>query len=329
MSEGNGNGNGAAKKKIGVYWAASCGGCDISVLEIGPRILDLIAVAEIVLWPCAADFKYADVAGYPDGYIDYCFCNGGIRNSEQEEVARLLRCKSKTIIAYGACACGGGIPALANLKSKAAILDAAYLSSPSTPNLQKVLPQHITPSPVGDLEIPILYDQVLRLSDVIEVDYELPGCPPNADRVWEAILALASGAVPERNNALRVGCGDKSVCDECQREKRNNKVEKFQRPHLVRPEPGWCLMEQGIICMGAATRSGCGALCTDAGLPCEGCYGPAGDVEDQGTAMVSAIGSILAARTEEEADAMVAQIYDPVGTFYRFTLASSHLKGCK
>ncbi len=76
----------------------------------------------------------------------------------------------------------------------------------------------------------MLYDQVLRLSDVIEVDYELPGCPPNADRVWEAIQALVSGAVPERNNALRVGCGDKSVCDECQREKRNVKVEKFAAP---------------------------------------------------------------------------------------------------
>jgi F420-non-reducing hydrogenase small subunit len=92
---GNGNGNGDAKKKVGVYWAASCGGCDISLLEIGPRILDLIAIADIVLWPCAADFKYADVAKYPDGYIDYCFFNGGIRTSEHEEVARLLRRKSK------------------------------------------------------------------------------------------------------------------------------------------------------------------------------------------------------------------------------------------
>lgn len=329
MSESDGNGNGAAKKKVGVFWAASCGGCDVSLLEIGPRILDLIAVADIAFWPCAADFKYADVAAYPDGYIDYCFFNGAVRNSEQEAVARLLRRKSKTVVAYGACAGGGGIPALANLKSKAAILDAAYLSSPSTPNTGKVLPQHITQSPVGDLEIPILYDQVLRLSDVIEVDYELPGCPPNADRVWEAILALVSGAVPERNSAVRVGCGDKSVCEECKREKRNVKVEKFVRPHLVRPEPGWCLMEQGIVCMGAATRSGCGALCTTADLPCEGCYGPAGNVGDQGTAMISAIGSICSARTEAEAEAMVAQIADPLGTFYRFSLASSHLKGTK
>jgi F420-non-reducing hydrogenase small subunit len=97
------------KLKIGMYWAASCGGCDISLLEIGPHLLELIAAADVVFWPCAADFKYKDVAAYPDGYIDVCFFNGGVRNSEQEQVARLLRAKSKTLAAYGACACDGGI----------------------------------------------------------------------------------------------------------------------------------------------------------------------------------------------------------------------------
>ena len=102
-----------AKLKVGMFWAASCGGCDISLLEIGPRLLDLIAIADVVFWPCAADFKYRDVAAYPDGHIDVCFYTGGIRNSEQEEVARLLRRKSKCLVAYGACSGEGGIPALA------------------------------------------------------------------------------------------------------------------------------------------------------------------------------------------------------------------------
>src|SRR5512145_1248910 len=110
---------GNGKLKVGMYWAASCGGCDISLLEMGPRLLDLIQIADVVFWPCAADFKYTDVAGYPDGHIDVCFFNGGVRNSEQEEVARLLRRKARTLIAYGACAVGGGIPALANLTTPA------------------------------------------------------------------------------------------------------------------------------------------------------------------------------------------------------------------
>jgi F420-non-reducing hydrogenase small subunit len=317
----------SGKLKIAMYWAGSCGGCDISLLEIGPKLLDLIEVAEVVFWPCAADFKYADVARYPDSHIDCCFFNGSVRNSEQEEVARLLRRKSKTLVAYGSCAGDGGIPALANLFTPEEIFRAAYLDNPSTANPAGTLPKTRTVSPVGDLTIPAFYGQVLRLSDVVEVDYILPGCPPQADRVWEAVTALATGAVPQRNAAVRVGCGDKSVCDECPREKRLVKIERFHRPHEIRPEPGWCLLEQGILCMGPATRSGCGALCVNADMPCRGCYGPAGSVSDQGTAMVGAVGSLLAAKTEEEAAVLVAQIADPVGTFFRFSMSSSHLKG--
>src|SRR5512139_773892 len=126
------------KLKIGMYWAAGCGGCDISLLEIGPHLLELIEAADIVFWPCAADFKYQDVAAYPDGSIDVCLFNGGIRSSEQEEIARLLRRKSKTMVAYGACAIDGGIPALANLSTVADIMAAAYHESPSTPNEGRV-----------------------------------------------------------------------------------------------------------------------------------------------------------------------------------------------
>lgn len=317
----------SGKLKVAMYWAGSCGGCDISLLEIGPRLLDLIEIAEVVFWPCAADFKYRDVAGYPDGHIDICFFNGSVRNSEQEEVARLLREKSRTLVAYGTCAMDGGIPALANLFDTDDILQASYFGNPSTPNPEGRLPRTRTSTPLGDLHIPSLYDQVLRLVDVVEVDYVLPGCPPQADRVWEAVQALASGSVPVRNAAVRVGCGDKSVCDECAREKRLTKIERFLRPHEAKPQPGWCLLEQGFICMGPATRSGCGALCVNADMPCRGCYGPAGETVDQGTAMVGALGSILAAKTEQEAEEMIAQIADPVGTLYRFSMASSHLRG--
>ena len=77
------------KLRVGVYWASSCGGCDVSVLEIAEHLLELIEVADIVFWPCVTDFKYATVAGYPDGFIDVCLSSGAIRSSEQEEIARL------------------------------------------------------------------------------------------------------------------------------------------------------------------------------------------------------------------------------------------------
>jgi F420-non-reducing hydrogenase small subunit len=117
------------------------------------------------------------------------------------------------------------------------------------------------------------------------------------------------------------------VCDECHREKRRVRVKEFKRPHLAIPEPNWCLLEQGFVCLGPATRSGCGAPCIKANLPCRGCYTAPADVTDRGTAMIGAIGSILDAATEERAQEMIARIVDPVGTFYRFSLASSMLKG--
>ncbi|MBN2432934.1 MAG: oxidoreductase [Acidobacteria bacterium] len=322
------NGNGS-KLKIAKYWAASCGGCDISLLEIGPHLLDLIKVADIVFWPCAADFKYKDVAAYEDGYIDICFYNGAVRTSEQEEIARLLRKKSKTLIAYGECAVDGGIPALANLNTKEEIFHAAYLENPSLDNPNGVTPQPITECEFGELEIPWFYPQVLRLKDIVDVDYEIPGCPPQADRVWEAVQALAGGELPARNDAVKVACRDKSVCDECPLEKKLIKIKEFKRPHEIRPEPDWCLLEQGIICMGPATRSGCDARCTSAGMPCRGCYGPSGDVIDQGTAMVSAIGSLLDATDEPRAQELIRQIVDPVGSFYRFSMSSSMMKARK
>jgi F420-non-reducing hydrogenase small subunit len=318
--------NGDGKLHIGMYWGASCGGCDISLLEIGERLLDLIEVADVVLWPCAADFKYSTVAGYPDEYIDVCMFNGAVRNSEQEQVARLLRVKSRTLVAYGACAGDGGIPALANLVSKASIYDVAYHDNPSLDNPCGVEPQPRVETPFGELDIPAFYPAVLRLSDIVPVDYEQPGCPPQADRVWETIQALVSGVVPASNSRVRIGCSAKTLCDECPLEKRLVKITGFHRHHQIRPQPGWCLLEQGILCLGPATRGGCGALCVKAGMRCEGCYGPPAGVQDQGVAMIGALGTLVDATTEERAAELVGQIVDPAGSFYRFSLASSLLK---
>jgi F420-non-reducing hydrogenase small subunit len=314
------------KLRIGMYWASSCGGCDISLLEIGEHLLELIEVADVVLWPCVADFKYRTVADYPDGYIDVCLFNGAIRSSEQEEIARLLRVKSRTLAAYGACAMDGGIPALANLKSPGAIYDAVYHSNPTLQNPNKTEPQEHWAAPQGDLTLPRFYPQVLRLADIVDVDYRIPGCPPVGTQVWTVLQAVVAGEVPAHNDAARAGCDNRSVCDECHREKRKTRIKEFKRPHLAVPEPNWCLLEQGFVCLGAATRSGCGALCTKAELACRGCYGSAGLADDQGTAMLSAIGSVIDATTDDRAREIVEQIADPTGTFYRFSLASSALK---
>jgi F420-non-reducing hydrogenase small subunit len=97
------------------------------------------------------------------------------------------------------------------------------------------------------------------------------------------------------------------------------------RPHEIIAEPGRCLLEQGIVCCGPATRSGCGAQCTSALMPCRGCYGPAGDSVDAGAAMIAALGTMLDTCDDAEVAAAMAAVVDPAGTFYCYTLPSSIL----
>jgi F420-non-reducing hydrogenase small subunit len=312
------------KLKFAIYWAASCGGCDVAILDVNEKILDVIEIADIVFWPCAMDFKYSDVEAMEDDYIDVCLFNGAIRTSEHEEIAKLLRRKSKVMVAYGACSCFGGIPGLANLANRDEIFERAYLDSPSTHNPEKVTPKTLTHVEEGDLKLPEFYDTVHSLGQVVEVDYLIPGCPPPPDLTMKAVEAIATGNLPPKGSTI---AGEKSLCDECPREKSEKVViEKFRRPHEVLVEEPTCFLEEGVICCGPATRSGCGARCIKVNMPCRGCFGPTANVTDQGAKMLSAIASIYQAQDEEAVDEMVKSLVDPVGTFYRFGLPVSILR---
>ncbi|MCJ7824362.1 MAG: F420-nonreducing hydrogenase, partial [Anaerolineales bacterium] len=102
------------KGVLALYWAASCGGCEIAVLGINEKILDVAAAFDIVFWPVALDGKVSDIEKMDDKSIDLCLFNGAIRTSEQEYMARLMRRKSKALVAFGSCAHEGCIPGLAN-----------------------------------------------------------------------------------------------------------------------------------------------------------------------------------------------------------------------
>jgi len=98
------------KPRIGIYWCASCGGCEEAVVDLAEDILGVVEAVDIVLWPCAMDFKKADVEALPDQSLVATLLNGAIRTTEQEEMARFLRRKSQYLIAYGACAHLGASP---------------------------------------------------------------------------------------------------------------------------------------------------------------------------------------------------------------------------
>ena len=101
--------------------AGRCGGCEIALLEIKEKIVEVDANYDVVFWPAATDFKYKDLEAYDDDFIDVCLFNGCIRNSENEHIAKVLRDKSKFLVAFGACAVMGGIPGLANVADAAEI----------------------------------------------------------------------------------------------------------------------------------------------------------------------------------------------------------------
>ena len=312
-----------AKPKVALYWAAACGGCDVAVLDTNEKILDIANLVDIVLWPIALDFKYHHIEAMEDGAIDLCLFNGAVRNSEQEKIAKLLRAKSKVMVAFGSCACFGGIPALGNLTNRAEIFERVYVEAQSDDNPNKTYPQTSTKVSEGELELPELYDTVSTLAQVVDVEYFLPGCPPPVDLILKLVDLYATGKLPPPGAVV---ASEKTCCDECDRVKEEKKITKIWRPHEIIPDPKKCLLEQGIICCGPATRAGCGMRCVKANMPCRGCFGPPAGVTDQGAKLVSAIASIYQADSEAEIAKMLEEIVDPAGTFYRFGLADSMLK---
>jgi len=311
------------KLKLALYWAASCGGCEIAQLQIGEKLLKLLEVADIVFWPVAIDAKYKDVEAMPDKSIDVCLINGGIRNSEQEHMAKLLRQKSSVMIAYGACACNGGIPSLANLFNRKSIFSRVYQETQSTVN-NGTLPQSRYAAPEGELTIPAFFDVVKNLRQTVDVDYYIPGCPPEEQTTWLALQALIDGKLPPKGTVI--SGNKKAVCDDCKRKRDVKKVKKFYRNYAKIPEPEICLLEQGYLCAGIATRGGCGALCPQVNMPCTGCYGPVENVVDQGAHFLNAVASVIDSSDATEIQSIIDAIPDPVGTFYRYSLADSFLR---
>jgi F420-non-reducing hydrogenase small subunit len=314
------------KPKVAFYWCASCGGCEESIVDLAENILDVVAAVDIVLWPVAMDFKKSDVLATPDGSILVSMINGAIRTSEQEEMAKLLRRKSKIVIAYGSCAHTGGIPGLANQFTREQIIKYVYEDSPTTINPEMIHPELKIGSNGNSVTLPAFFEVVRSLDQVIDVEYYLPGCPPTPKLLKQAIETLLSGNLPPKGAVL---APDTALCEECpKKDSKPNDLSftDFKRSHWTQIEPNKCLLAQGIVCMGPATRGGCGGLCISGNMACTGCFGPTSHVKDQGAKILSAIASQVEAKDESGIDKTLATIPDPVGTFYRYALPKSLLR---
>jgi F420-non-reducing hydrogenase small subunit len=276
--------------KVASEWLNSCSGCEISIIDMGERLLDVLEVAEIVHLPALMDSKYFGQLG--DGKhletpkADVGIISGGIRNEEHVEVAEKMRENCGLIIALGTCATHGGIPAMINAYDNQELMDRYY-------HTETTDPVEAYPSQ----NVPKMLDRCYALDEKIKVDIYLPGCPPHPDHVFHALVALVQG------DELKLP--DKSVCDTCPTLRKGKGDLRQVRRFLQAPkyegadEPldkMRCLLEQGYLCMGPVTRGGCGGdgilpRCISARVPCRGCYGPVRQEGNQRLDMLNALAS--------------------------------------
>jgi F420-non-reducing hydrogenase small subunit len=314
-----------SKPKVGFYWCASCGGCEEAVVDLAETILDVVEAVDIVFWPVALDFKRSDVEAMRDGEMAVCFVNGAIRTSEQQEMAELLRRKSQLLVAFGSCAHLGGLPGLGNFFDREAILKTVYNESPSTVNPDGVRPRELTDVKEGKLTS--FSNDVRTLDQAVAVDYFLPGCPPPVKLIVNALTAILESKLPEKGSVLAPNI---ALCDECPRKDTKPDdfmVKEFKRPHEVLIDPERCLLDQGLLCLGPVTRSGCEAACVNGNMPCSGCLGPTDGVRDYGAKALSATASVLEANEDDKIEELFHGIVDPAGSFYRYSLPASLLHG--
>ena len=306
------------KVKIAMYWLSGCGGCEESFFDLGEDLISMLERADIVFWPIATDVKLKDLEDMPDSYIDFSFLNGAVRTEDHIKMARLFRRKSKNLIAHGSCAHLGGVPGLSNFFDRDSILKKAYIDAPSLENTGAS--QHNVPGEVS------LTDRVAALSHIIDVDYFLPGCPTPPELLKETLDSFLSGKLPEKGTVL----GEKkSLCGSCHlidTKPDYIDITDFKRIHQVDIDPGRCLLAQGIICLGPATRGGCKAQCIKANMPCRGCFGPLDNVSDHGLRILSMVASLIGSSDTDKIKHIVDEIPDPAGLFYRYSLASSIIK---
>lgn len=276
--------------KVIQEWLNSCSGCEISIVDMGERLLDVLNVVEFVHSPVLMDHKYFGQLGkgrhldLPEATVG--IVSGGVRNEEHLEILQQMREKCGVLVALGTCATHGGIPALSNSYTNQEVLDRYYGTETTD-----------APETFPNVGLPPFLNACYALDEKVKVDVYLPGCPPHPDHVFSALVALVEGKP--------LDLPTKSVCDQCPtvREGKGQvrQVRRFlQAPHYGGPDEPLnqmrCLLEQGILCMGPVTRAGCGGggitpRCLTARVPCRGCYGPVKHDGNQRLDMLNALAS--------------------------------------
>jgi NAD-reducing hydrogenase small subunit len=167
------------KPRVATAWLGGCSGCHMSFLDLDERLIELADKIELVYSPIA------DVKEFPQN-VDVTLVEGAIANTENEEMAHIIRKNSRIVIAFGDCATTGNVTAMRNPIPLEEVQRRAYIEladkNPRIPD------EYVT--------IAQLLKTARPLHEIIKVDVWLHGCPPTADQIWFAVTELLQGRIP-------------------------------------------------------------------------------------------------------------------------------------
>ena len=170
--------------RIATTSLAGCFGCHMSFLDIDERLLQLMEVVEFDRSPLT-DIKHC-------APCDIGLIEGGVCNAENVHVLREFRAQCRILVALGACAINGGLPAQRNPIPVPELLREVYQAQMGVVN--GLIP--------NDPELPLLLDKVHPIHEVVQVDYFIPGCPPSGDAIWTVLTDLLAGREPRLGHGL-------------------------------------------------------------------------------------------------------------------------------
>ena len=289
---------GENKIRLNTEWLCDCGGCHVALVDLHEKILGVLDSVQILKCPVLTDEK-----NYPEEGVG--ILPGSIRTEHDRHAALMMREKCKTIIAFGTCAVFGGLHGAGLAHSREEIMDHVYRKSPTTKT--DILP---------DNSITGLEKMVIPVDEVIDVDLYLPGCPPHAHFIFEALTALTRGEMPVKSK--------KSVCAGCSRNMTKTEVAEL---HESSPEMGiddaTCFLSQGYICQGSVTLDRCLAPCPNHGVPCSGCAGPTMQVLTEPTRDIrTEIADRMSRLTQIPYDTIKVSLENSAKTHYAYAMAT-------
>lgn len=237
----------AGKARVSIEWLSGCSGCELGIVDLHEKLLQVLDEIELVRMPILMDTKE-----YVEAEVG--ILTGSLRTEHDVHAAREMRRVCKSILAFGTCPVYGGPHSSAYAHSSDELLDGAYRKNAST--VTTTIPT----------DVPKLLTRNRPIDSEIEVDLYLPGCPPDATYIFEALVSLVRG----RQTTI----GRRSVCFHCNRKMVKTETSELRRAFDGRFDSELCFLSQGCLCFGSVTLDRCMAPCMKVGVPCFSCGGP-------------------------------------------------------